>query len=249
MSRRFPEVKFKIKDERTLVGEYAGKEIDQYIDNAYNDYKANPDSLAPILHRYVESAIEGYKSSEKIRSENIVPVIKSVDYLSDWKKLADATGAKHDFDGVYEPYNDQLVVVYAQDSKAGINYFPAGDLQKAGIVRDSLRSIAVRNLSRLLPDIQVKTIEDGVFMITAGGNYEASLLLMDYVWTKQNLAVNGDFIVGVPTRDLLLVTGSNDKAGIAKLKEVVQKMFGTGNYTVSDNLYRREGNRFVKFGG
>lgn len=238
MRHRFPTVNFSIKDDATFTGEYQGKIIQQNIDNAYRDYRSSPDSLAPILHRYASTAADVYASAVALSKDNIVPVIKSAGFVTDAEKMAGQAGGAKGFDAVFEPYNDNLVIVYAQDTKTGIEYFLPDDLKKAGIDKDSLRPMAIRNLIRLLPDIQIKGSKE-LYMVTAGGNYEASLLLMDDLWTKKNLAVDGDFIIGVPNRDLLLVTGSKDKVGIGKLRELVHRMYTTGNYPVSDALYKR----------
>ena len=247
LTRRLPDVKFKMTDSFTIVGKYQGKEAQHAIDNAFNDYGSEPDSIGSILKRYVSTAADVYMTNEPLARDNIVPVIKPVSYLADMNNLKARIGAKKGFDGLCELYNDQLVIAYAQDTKTGIRYFPEEVFKKTGIAKDSLRTLAIRNLDRLLSSAIQLRGGDGLYMITAGGNYEASILLLDYVWTKENIKVDGDFVIGIPSRDVLLVTGSNDKAGISKLKEAVKKMYTTGNYTVSEDLYRRVGNKFIKY--
>jgi len=78
---------------------------------------------------------------------------------------------------------------------------------------------------------------DGVYMFTAGGNYEASIILLDSLWTKENLPVKGDFVIAIPSRDVLMITGSNDKAGINEAKRTRQKDLRPGNYPISPYLY------------
>jgi uncharacterized protein YtpQ (UPF0354 family) len=247
MTRRLPDVKFKIADNFTIIGKFQEKEVRHAIDNAFSDYVSTPDSLGSILHRYVVSAVDVYTLSQEPAQDNIVPIIKPVKYLADMDGLKAQVGAKKGFDGVYEPYNAQLLIVYAQDTKTGIRYFPEDALKRAGIAKDTLRQLAIKNLNRLLSSQIELRGGNGVYMFTAGGNYEASIILLDDIWTKDNMQVDGDFVIGIPSRDVLLVTGSNDKVGISKLKDAVQKTYSTGNYTVSDYLYRRVGNKFVKY--
>jgi uncharacterized protein YtpQ (UPF0354 family) len=246
MTYRYPQVKFKIADNRTIIGEHQGKEVRQYIDNAFLEYKTQPDSLGPILHRYVQSAVEVYELRAGLNQENIVPVIKPISYVKEMEKVAADAGAKKGLDLVYQTYNTQLVIAYAEDTPNGINYFSSYDFKKLGISQDSLRPIATRNLYRLLSNMQVKG-GNGTFMIVAGGNYEASILLLDDVWTKENIPVDGDFVIGVPSRDVLLVTGSNDKDGISKLREAVKKTYQTGTYNLSDHLYKRVEGKFIQY--
>lgn len=84
-------------------------------------------------------------------------------------------------------------------------------------------------------------------MVNAGGVYEASLILLPSIWTKENFPVDGDFIVAIPTRDLLMITGSKNKEGIDKLKEIVNDAYTNGNYQVSSNLFRWTGKTFEKY--
>jgi uncharacterized protein YtpQ (UPF0354 family) len=94
----------------------------------------------------------------------------------------------------------------------------------------------VENLKRLLPKIEVHA-GPLVSMVTAGGNYEASLLLFDELWSNGPIRVEGDFVVAVPARDVLLVTGSRNLAGIAKLRELAVKMVRESSYHLTDQLF------------
>jgi len=229
LSRRFPDVKFTAIDERTLSSSYQGKEMRHYVDNMYADYTAQPESLRSILQRYMSSAGELYSRDldKAVMKENIVAIIKPVEYLEETQKMANEMGAKKDIGNLYDKYNDQLIILYAVDSKNNIQYLLSGQLEGLGIKRDSLRSLAIRNLQRLLTDVKIEG-GDGVFMFTAGGNYEASLILMQELWTKENLPVKGDFVIAVAARDLLLISGSQDKTGIEKNKRNCQKSIFDG---------------------
>ena len=54
-----------------------------YVDNIYADYTAQPELLRSILQRYMTSAGELYSRDfdKAIKKENVVPVIKPVEYL------------------------------------------------------------------------------------------------------------------------------------------------------------------------
>ena len=73
-------------------------------------------------------------------------------------------------------------------------------------------------------------------MYTADGNYEASLLLFDDLWDG-DIKVDGDIVVAIPTRDVLLITGSKNEEGIARLREIVDQVTAEGTYTVSSTLF------------
>ena len=248
MEHRFPDGKFTAEGDSTIIGDYRQKKIYQYIDNAFSKYNADPDSLGSILHTYILSAIDVYTSPGTLQSDNIVPVIKPVDYL-DFKNMPGTAGAKKDFELAHEPYNQQLMIVYAADSRNGISYLSHDSLQRLGIPKDSLRQVAVNNIARLLPEIQIHRFDSThfLYLVTAGGNYEASLLLLDSFWTKKNLPVSGDFVIGIPCRGILMVTGTRNKEELSIMKDKANEIYSSEPYKISTDLYRRVNGKFIKF--
>ena len=57
-----------------------------------------------------------------------------------------------------------------------------------------MRALAVENLKRVLPKIELRCDVE-VMLMSAGGNYEASLLLIDDIWSSGQVNVNGDIVV------------------------------------------------------
>ena len=85
------------------------------------------------------------------------------------------------------------------------------------------------NLNRLLPKIEMR--QDGdVVADTAGGDYEASLLLFDSMWRGGKVKVNSEIVVAVPAKDVLLVTGSKSRKGIAAVRELAAKVKAESRY-------------------
>jgi uncharacterized protein YtpQ (UPF0354 family) len=119
-------------------------------------------------------------------------------------------------------------------------------LEKAHIDRKELRGLACENLKRLLPKIE-RSGTNGLYMFTAGGDYEASLLLLDSVWSDVQKDVRGDVVVAIPTRDLLLVTGSQDTQGIEKVKQLVHKASVEGSYRLATKLFVFHDGRLEEF--
>jgi uncharacterized protein YtpQ (UPF0354 family) len=246
MSKKYTDVKYKIISDLAVDADYKGKEFSHYLDNAYKDYKMQPDSLDQVIARYVSSAIELYKGPEPINVDDIVPIIKPTDHLEGLKQLSKEIGKEQEPWIVYEEYNSALIIVYAENTKKSIRYFTKEDFDKLKIPRDSLRALATRNLDRVLPEIQSKG-ENGTFMITAGGDFEASLVLLTSIWNNENFKVKGDFVIAIPNRDILMVTGSKDEQGIKTIKDITDESFETGNYQVSPYLFKWEGVKFEKW--
>lgn len=244
LSARRPGVAFTVTDDSTIVSRDNGRNSQYSIDNAYKEYQAHPGELKEILHRYLAASASLQNPDRDKKKENIVPIVKPLVFLDEVKIQEAQAGATKPMDMVYDVYNRDLVILYAFNGDADIQYMSGDDLKKLGIPRDSLRALALRNLSAHLDSIQLHENE-GVYMPTAGGNYEASILLLGWFWNKQNLPVKGDFVIAVPSRDVLLITGSGEKDGVKKLREFVEKMSTSVTYPISDSLYRWDGKTFV----
>ncbi|MBO9565818.1 MAG: DUF1444 family protein [Niastella sp.] len=245
LSKRYPTFKFELNSDLSITAMRDSIGFKHFIDNIYVTYEAEPDSIQSIFRRYLASTADLFKFENKgINTVDIIPVIKPGNYLEEVN--AQTINAEKPAPLVSEKYNNELLITYVQDTENSMRYLTDEDLKKLNITKDSLKAIAIRNLDRVLPNAKIHG-GDGVYMVTAGGNYEASLILPSVLWTKENFAVKGDFVMAVPSRDLLLITGSNDKAGIAKLKEFVAKSYKTGNYTISDHLFKWTGKKFERF--
>jgi uncharacterized protein YtpQ (UPF0354 family) len=142
-------------------------------------------------------------------------------------------------------FNNELVVVYAQDDPNRMRYLTTQE--DFGLSRAELKALAIENLKRVLPKIEMRG-DDEVMLMTAGGNYEASLLLIDDIWSSGQVKVDGDIVVAIPTRDVLLVTGSRNRAGLKRVRELVAKFVAQGPYELTDTLFRYRDGRFTKFG-
>lgn len=59
--------------------------------------------------------------------------------------------------------------------------------------------------------------------------------------------VKGDRVVAIPTRDLLLVTGSQDPQGIEKMKLMVKQASTGGSYRLTRKLFVYRNGRFDEF--
>jgi len=141
--------------------------------NAYNTYSKEPQRLKELIS--VQLALVATLSDVPARAEakvdasRIVPVIKDRPWLDEirGKVLAQTPNAP---DLAVEDFNKELVIVYALDDSKRMRFLQADEL--AGIERDELRTLALENLLRIMPKIQMAT--NGRFgMMIAGGDYVA----------------------------------------------------------------------------
>lgn len=223
-----------------------GKESFAFLDNAYNEYLSYPSEKTAIIDRFLNSVIETATKSEELSPQRIVPVIKDSAWLEEMKLAGINNGLEKAPEQVVDDFNDDLVIVYAEDTPTNTNYFSPNNLKDAGIDRKELRALAVSNLRRILPPVETHSGEL-LSMLTAGGDYVASLLLIDEIWSDGKLTVDGEIVVAVPSRDVILFTGSRNKAGIKKLQEVASKAVAENAYSLTDQLFFYRGGKFVRF--
>jgi uncharacterized protein YtpQ (UPF0354 family) len=88
-----------------------------------------------------------------------------------------------------------------------------------------------------------------VAMMTANGDYEASLLLFDHIWRGGKIKMNGDIVVAIPAKDVLMITGSKSRKGIAAVRELAAKYKAESRYDITDTLFVYRDGRFVRFTG
>ncbi len=247
LKKHHPECTYTITKDLEIHVKLNENDFIHYLDNAYTSYKSQPDSLAPVISLYLKSASHLYKKEEPIRKNKIIPVIKDADYIDEMTiTLNENNKTNEQVSLVYEKYNDKLVIVYAEDGENGIAYFTTERFKESGLNKDSLFVLAMKNLDALLPKIEILG-EKGYYMITAGGNYETSLILLNEIWTKENMPVKGDIIIAIPTRDLLLIAGSKDAEGITKIKSVAKEAWETGPYQLTPDLFFWNGKKFEPY--
>ena len=220
-----------------------------FLDNAYRDYSRDTDSLEAILDRYVKATCDADRSDvfSRIDVNRIVPVIKDAAYALASVAPKGKSG-QEDFrqEFYHEPLNRELHIYYAHDTDSSVRYLSREEIAALGMGPDRLKEKAVSNLTNILPGIERRG-EAGTYMVTAGGTYEASLLLFDAIWTKENFDVKGDIVIAVPRRDLLLVTGSEDENGLKTLDKLAELAVSEANHTVTSRLFVRKNGDWLPF--
>ena len=213
-----------------------------FLDNAYQMYQGeSARNRSDLIDRFVRSFTEAAAGLERSR-DAIIPIIKDRGWLEEIRQSMQRMGSETVQENVYEDINDALVVVYAIDTPSNIAYLNPDELEALGVQRDELRALAVRNLRGLLPGIEVHR-GDLVNMITADGNYEASLLLFADLWERERDKLRGEPVAAVPARDLLLFADSANPDAVAQLKQLAAKMRAEATYALTDRLFvLRDGN-------
>ena len=198
------------------------------------------------VHRYVQAILESQDTDKTPERSQIVPIIKDRAWLKEIERNSKASGVKGSADYLHQELNEELFVFYAEDRPQSVRFLTADAVRAANVSQEELRNLAVTNLKALLPRIELSEIPP-MLMLTAGGDYEASLLLFDSIWSSGQIKVEGEIVVAIPARDVLIITGSKNKAGLKKLRETAKKVASEANYTLTDKLFVYRDGKFVVF--
>jgi uncharacterized protein YtpQ (UPF0354 family) len=231
---------------RLAVRTKAGSGSTMSLDNLLADVtRADPSGWQALLEQFVAATVESAKALDGEKSsvpsrDQLVPLIKSIS----WLEALPAMGL------VTEPLAADRIIVFAFDRPQSMTYARAADLEALNISPDELRKLASENLRRRLPPA-LNTRSDGKsFLFAIGGNFEASLLLIDEVWDQLTRQLPGDVIVCVLARDVCLVTSTGTPGGLESLLAARDRICAgsvpPSNF-ISKSLLRREGNSWVEF--
>lgn len=225
----------------------AGETTSSDLHNVYQLYLDDPTHFKDLIVRRVVALVEIVAGGDRppVDRSRIVPVLKPVRWLQGAQQIQAETKITPTPQMLTEPFNSELLIAYVEDRPESLRFLTTRD--DVGD-RTKLHNLALGNLHRLLPKIDMHPVSDGVFVVEAGGTYEASLLLAEQIWTSGQFKVDGDIVVAIPVRDALLVTGSRNTAGLAHMRAFAAAR-STGPYGLTPVLFVYRDGKFVPFDG
>ena len=236
-----PSAKVAVNGDLQFVVRYAnGASAASDLTKAFKSYEREPQHLDDIVQAQVSALLEAGGDASglpKLDRTRIVPVIKERQWFEAMRRRGREQTPPQEL--VAEPLNGELVVVYAENRLGALRILSSRD--DVGD-RARLRDAALTNLSRLLPKIEIRPGSDGVLL---GGEFDASLLLADNLWSGQ-VKVDGDIVVAVPAKDVLIATGSHNAPGLVRLRAAAAK-FASGPNGLTTALFVYRDGKFVRF--
>jgi uncharacterized protein YtpQ (UPF0354 family) len=222
-----------------LAGE---KPLTIYLDNLWSNCRRDPENRANEVERFLRIiATSDTDSDKELDKRSIVATIKDEGYLR-ISRQEDGSGPAF----VHEHLVGDIWIVYAIDTPERILSLLKSSFEKLDLDLKDLRSLAVENLKCILPPIEQHG-EGPLYMLTAGGDYVASLILFDELWNDLEATVDGEIVAAVPTRDVLLFTSSRSAEGICAMRERITALTETGGYLVSTSMLLRRSGRWIVF--
>jgi len=126
---------------------------------------------------------------------------------------------------VLDEFLGEVAVAYSFGPPYGERLVTWLDLDRLGLSRRVLRRSAADNLDALAGTAKVHG-QPPALMLSFDG-MESSLLLADVFWERMRMP--GDLVVGVPARDVVIVTGSQSPPGLEKVRRAVDRLYFAGD--------------------
>jgi hypothetical protein len=233
--RHAPELTVEREDQGVSLAWADGGSMSQYLNNAYANYRNDPDALTAIFHAELAAARQTANSVDAKQGLDlalVLPVVKTEDWLA---SVVRQRGADQDRnkDLVVQPLTAGLIVVYAQDLPDSIEYVKRGDLVE-GVDEATLSARARTNLEARVPAMTINGA-DGRYRIELDGFFDVSLMLIVASWVGQ-LDLTGDPVFALPCRDQLMVCGSLNREAVSELAEIAPHIAADSSYQITNQL-------------
>lgn len=150
-------------------------------------------------------------------------------------------------------FNDELEIVYLIDEdRPKPRFINNRNLEEEGITAEELQKIGLNNVIRLVNEgMKVQEYNGGVFSLMLDGIVDTSLILIDGIWDMLlEEYVTDSYIIGIPSREMMVFCDSASAEGIEALKNVNKEVLSdeaTG--LITSNLYKREDKKWVAYKG
>ncbi|MES1146764.1 MAG: hypothetical protein ABUL52_00050, partial [Solimonas sp.] len=232
--KEFPHLRFEIDDEYgvKVCGSERHNSIEVWLERGYEEFKKSPKNAGEILLRHIKVLRGIIDADGSIDLEFIVPVIKHKNWPVQQRAIVQNTyGSEAKVEYWTEDYNSEITIVFAE-SKAGLRYPSPADFLASGMALKELRMLAMKNLQQRCTGRMV-TGSDGLYLVSVGGNLDASLILLDDVWSDARIRIEEDSIVAVPDRNTFMVVDSADTAQVYRAAASAIDFWRTEQYPIS----------------
>lgn len=226
LARAAPETKVVVVSDLELkITGPDGVEKTQYLDNAYREYRANPEFLDETVARFVRVAtalveVEG----SALTAGNAIVLVRSMEFIESYEALLAEQVEAPDKGGLaYRPLPGGLVAIIAADRPDVYSYSMQQDVvDKLGSL-DRAWNIALANTPGLIGKPEGEEIGDLVLITTPGGS-ASSLLVVDDFWATLEKTGVGVPVVLVTGRNTLLIGFEGRRDSLRDLKLIGRKM-------------------------
>lgn len=233
----------------SLTVKHHDEEAHVALDNAYQLYQTDPDSLNSIVGSFLASMLD--LDGGEMNPDLILPAIKPSDWVDAIREQINPSSHGDNADSrgpVFDPWLEGMVVAYAENSANNVFFITGEALEESTFSLDELRSRALDNLRNMVQGniTREKRFQGGPIqrMTSADPVWDASLLLLDELWDAETLGITKEIVVALPARDLLLVADSGKPEQIDMLRQGAANAFDMTPYSITRRLLVRRQNKW-----
>jgi hypothetical protein len=173
-------------------------------------------------------------------SAGLLPVIENKSFIADFKKELGQSSASM----LAKPMAGDIVSSVALDRQVGIKFMQSGDGKEFSFSDEDLFAHARTNLLAKMSLLRQREVGP-VKLIDYNSDFNASLMVIDEVWSFVAPGQEDDVVVAVPSRDMLVFGFASDPAAVQALRKIAA--LPDRAYPVSKQLFRRSGKGWVVF--
>ncbi len=192
----------------------------------YSMYQLDPDRLDVLIHLHTASVTEALTlASVSMTVDMIVPLVRSSRDVTD-------LGTEH---VIAEPLTNELTVVYAFDMPHTLKYVTSDMLEKLGIERQDLKSLAVANAEKKMA-MAVIDLHEGVVLVSSDSINPTSLLFVPAFWQQGVFADMPNLAVIVPDRDIVIAFDADSQEAVLAAASVASEIIAQSSAPMSKEV-------------
>jgi hypothetical protein len=237
---------------RAFVFADGAREMRFQLDNIFATWlKHDRNGRAEVISRFVRAVDEPNNTSaispERLPDE-LTPGVRSRVQISNTLIQSWIDGAPIDDSAgtAWLPFVGDLAACVMRNKRHTMSQMTRANLAFANLPIDRAIRQAVTNFRTSLPSPIFEPIDQGVFGCRNLEDHQSALLLLEPGADYRLPPIEGAPVALVPSRNLLLLTGSEDVRGLARLLEIAQGAHQMSNFC-SATMLHWTGHRWSEF--
>ena len=142
---------------------------------------------------------------------------------------------------------DELLIAYLVDTGNAFEYIQYRDLETDSVTESQLHQNAIQNLAAVAASGNLRVAPHGnIFAVLLDGNFEGSMILLDELWDDSfRQFVQGNYLIALPTRDVLAFCDASSDDGRNELLELINRLKDSEDHPLTQQLYVRKDNKWI----
>ena len=195
-----------------------------YLDSLWASWEADAEGREANVAAWVSAVVAPAAEPSKADPAQLMPVVRGSGFLEAVAPLGEP---------LYDPLAADYVVFYALDLPDRVQFLSVDDLDELGMSHDQVRARALENLGL----IEVEVVGSGpIYVLSAGGTYEASLLAAAPFWEELQQHSGAPVVAVAPTRDMVFFTFSERRRVRRRMERTAGQLYEQGAYVVSPTM-------------